>query len=366
MIKKHRAVYKWLVLMVVLGMVLAGTVGCGGQSGQSPAPQQSTVSEGAEGREGQNPQQQQEASSTQEEGKLVTLGIIQFVAHPSLDAAREGFLDALKANGYEEGKNLKVVHKDAQADMSIAQSIAQQFAQDEPDLILAIATPTAQAMANATKEIPILITAVTDPVSAGLVASMENPGGNVTGTSDYVSIAAQLDLMRQIVPGAVNIGLIYNSGEQNSIVQADEVKKYAADNGLNVVEATPTNSSEVLQAAQSLVGKVDAIYVPTDNTVVSALEAVVKVSYDNKIPMFPGEGDSVARGGVATAGVDYYKLGQQTGEKALQILNGTAPADIPVETQKDMSVIVNLKAAQEVGIEVPQAVLDQAIEVIQE
>lgn len=345
--KRHQKSYQWLGLLVVVGLLLTAVVGCGGQTQQSAPPAASQ-------------------ESSEEDGKLVTLGIIQYVAHPSLDAAREGFLDVLKANGYEEGKNLKVVHKDAQADMSIAQSIAQQFAQDGPDLILAIATPTAQAMANATKDIPILITAVTDPVSAGLVASLEQPGGNVTGTSDYVSIAAQLDLMRQIVPEAVNIGLIYNSGEQNSIVQAEEVKKYAAANGLNIVEATPTNSSEVLQAAQSLVGKVDAIYVPTDNTVVSALEAVVKVSYENKIPMFPGEGDSVARGGVATAGVDYYKLGQQTGEKALQILGGTAPADIPVETQKEMSVIVNLKAAQEVGIEIPQEVLDQAIEVIQE
>ncbi|NLL18205.1 MAG: ABC transporter substrate-binding protein [Clostridia bacterium] len=340
---------KWLSLLLIIGLLLGGVMGCG-QSQESATPGAGTESTG----------------TADKEERLVTLGIIQYVAHPSLDAAREGFLDVLKENGYEEGSNLRVVHKDAQADMSIAQTIAQQFAQDEPDLILAIATPTAQAMANATKDIPILITAVTDPVSASLVESMDKPGGNVTGTSDYVSIAAQLELLQQIVPEVKNIGLIYNSGEQNSIVQADEVKKYAAEKGLNVVEATPTNSSEVLQAAQSLVGKVDAIYVPTDNTVVSALEAVVKVSYDNQIPMFPGEGDSVVRGGIATAGVNYYRLGRQTGEQALKILAGVNPAEIPVETQTEMSVIVNLKAAETVGIEIPQSVIDQAIEIIEE
>lgn len=337
-----------LALTLVLGLLLTGVVGCG-QSTETGTSDTTTATSG----------------ETQEEGKLVTLGIIQYVTHPSLDAAREGFLDVLKENGYEEGGNLQVIHKDAQADMTIAQSIAQQFAQDEPDLILAIATPTAQAMANATKDIPILITAVTDPVAAQLAESLERPGGNVTGTSDYVSIAAQLELLRQIMPDAQNIGLIYNSGEQNSIVQAEEVKKYAADKGLTVIEATPTNSSEVLQAAQSLVGKVDAIYVPTDNTVVSALEAVVKVSYENQIPMFPGEGDSVVRGGVATAGVDYYKLGRQTGEQALKILAGADPAGIPIETQKELGVIVNLDAAKKVGIEIPQSILDQAVEIIE-
>jgi len=359
-LRLSRKVCKILVCMIILGLALVGLAGCGGSSADQ------SKSGAAQG-EAQGPQPG-ESGGAQEEAqgqKLITLGIIQFVAHPSLDAARQGFLDVLKENGYEEGVSLKVVHKDAQADMTIAQSIAQQFAQDQPDLILAIATPAAQAMANATKDIPILITAVTDPVGARLVESMERPGGNVSGTSDYVSIAAQLDLLRQVVPEAKRIGLIYNSGEQNSIVQAEEVKKYADEHGLTVVEATPTNSSEVLQAAQSLVGKVDAIYVPTDNTVVSALEAVVKVSYENGIPMFPGEGDSVNRGGVATVGVDYYKLGRQTGEQALKILAGAKPADIPVETQKDLAVIVNLTAAEKVGIEIPQSILDQAVEIIE-
>lgn len=351
MIRKNLKRAKWVYLLLILGLAMGLMAGCG--QGTEPAPPaQETETE------------PQEAESQEE--KTVTLGIIQIVAHPSLDAAREGFLDVLQANGYVEGENLQVVHKDAQGDMTIAQSIAQQFAQDEPDLILAIATPTAQAMANATKDIPILITAVTDPVVAKLVESMEQPGGNVTGTSDYVSIGDQLGLLQEILPEASRIGLIYNSGEENSLVQAEEAKAYAEEQGLTIVEATPTNSSEVLQAAQSLIGKVDAIYVPTDNTVVSALEAVVKVSFDNKIPMFPGEGDSVARGGVATAGVDYFKLGQQTGQQALQILAGAEPSSIPVETQSEISVIVNLKAAEEVGVEITQEILDRAAEIIED
>jgi putative ABC transport system substrate-binding protein len=331
-----------LVLLLILSLVPFALVGCGQKQDSSqgaPAP---------------------------EDKKVVNLGIIQLVEHPSLDAARQGFLDILQENGYQEGDNLKVVFKNAQADMSIAQSIAQQFAQDSPDLILAIATPAAQAMAQATQEIPILITAVTDPVGAKLAESLERPGKNVTGTSDYFSVKEQILLLKEIVPHGTRIGLMYNSGEQNSVVQAEEVKAVAQELSLAVVEATPTNSSEVLQAAQSLIGKVDAIYVPTDNTVVSALEAVMKVSYENHIPMFPGEGDSVKRGGLATVGVDYYKLGRQTGEKALQILEGANPAEIPIDVQSDFSITVNLKAAKEMNVTVPQHILDRASEVVNE
>lgn len=299
-------------------------------------------------------------------GKSIRLGIIQYATHPSLDAAREGFLDALKANGYEDGDKLAITLANGEGDQPTIRSIAQQFSEDEFDLILAIATPAAQAMANAAKETPILITAVTDPVSAGLVETLEKPNTNVTGTSDYVSVHTQLDMVRQIVPEAVRLGVIYNSGEENSQVQVEEVKAYAKDHGLTVIEATPTNSSEVLQAAQSLVGKVDAIYVPTDNTAVSGMEAIVKVCNEEKIPLFPAEGDSVARGGLASAGVDYYRLGKQTGEQALAIINGENPGDIPVEIQEEVSVIVNLNTARTVGVSIPQAVLDIAVDIIDE
>lgn len=306
------------------------------------------------------------SACTQDTTKVISIGIIQYMSHPSLDAAREGFLDALKANGYEEGKQLKVVVKNADGDALTNQAIAQQFAEDKYDLILAIATPSAQAIANATKDIPILITAITDPVAAKLVESLEKPNTNVTGTSDYVSIEEQLAMVQQIMPGLKRLGVMYNSGEENSLVQVEIVKQYAKAHGLTVVEATPTNSGEVLQAAQSLIGKVDAIYVPTDNTVVSAIDAVVKISYEENIPLFPAEGDSVAKGGVATAGVNYYKLGEQTGQQAIRIIQGAAPATVPVEIQPEKSVIVNLKAAEKVGIVIPQAILDQAVEIINE
>ncbi len=308
----------------------------------------------------------QEGISSATETEMIRIGIIQFATHPSLDATREGFLDVLKANGYEEGKQLDVVIKNGEGDQPTIRSIAQQFAEDEFNLILAIATPAAQAMANVTDETPILITAVTDPVGAKLVESMDKPNTNVTGTSDYVSISTQLELATAIVPEIETLGVIYNSGEENSLVQVDEVKRYAEDNQLTVIEATPTNSSEVLQAAQSLIGRVDAIYVPTDNTVVSAFEGVVKVCHEENIPLFPGEGDSVARGGLATAGVDYYKLGEKTGKQALKIIQGESPANIPVETQDEVSVIVNLKVAELVNVDVPQEILDKAVEIITE
>lgn len=300
------------------------------------------------------------------ESRVVKVGIIQYATHPSLDSARMGFLDFLKINGYEEGDKLSVTYANGEGDQPTIRSIAQQFSEERFDLILAIATPAAQAMANAEKEVPILITAVTDPVAAKLVKTLEEPGTNVTGTSDYVSIETQLDLIRMIMPSVTRLGVIYNSGEENSIVQVTEVKRYAEDNGLTIAEATPTNSSEVLQAAQSLIGKVEAIYVPSDNTVVSAIEAVVKVCNEEKIPLFPAEGDSVSRGGLATAGVDYYQLGKQTGMQALQIINGAKPRDIPVEIQSEISVIVNLNAAEIVGIDIPDSVLERAVTAITE
>ncbi len=304
------------------------------------------------------------ACSRKEDDKI-KLGILQYATHAALDAAREGFLDTLKANGYEEGKNLKVTVANGEGDQPTIRAMAQQFSEDSYDLILAIATPAAQAMANVGKDTPVLVTAVTDPVSAKLVASLDKPGGNVTGTSDYVSIETQLDLVRSLVPGMKTLGIMYNSGEENSLVQVAEVKKYSKDHNLTLVEASPTNSSEVLQAAQSLIGKVDALYVPTDNTVISAFEAVVKVCNEEKIPLFPGDGDSVARGGVATAGIDYYALGEMTGEQALKILDGTKPGDIPVGLQEETSVIVNLKAAEIMGVHIPKAVLDTAVDIIE-
>lgn len=245
-------------------------------------------------------------SPAEKEGpKQLKIGIVQIVEHPALDSARQGFLDTLKKNGYEEGKNLTVDYQNAQGDQSILQSITQKFSSAKLDLVLAIATPSAQAMASASKDIPILITAVTDPVEAKLVNSMEKPGKNVTGTTDMNPIKEQFELMKTLVPTVKKVGVIYNAGEVNSQVQVAIAKKVATDLGLEIVEATVTTSADVLQASQSLIGKVDTIYVPTDNMVVSAAQSVVQVSQKNKIPIISGESSVVDKGALATIGVNY-------------------------------------------------------------
>lgn len=295
----------------------------------------------------------------------VRIGIIQIVEHPALDAAREGFIKALEDNGFVQGKNLEIDIKVAQGDMSLARAIAAKFASDNLDLVLAIATPTAQAMASATKTIPILITAVTDPVAAGLVKSMEKPGGNVTGTTDMNPVKDQLKLIRDLVPKAKRVGIIFNSGEVNSLVQVELARKYAKELGFTLVEAVASSSGEVMSAALSLVGRVDAIYVPTDNTVVAAFEAVAQVARMNRIPVISGESSVVERGGLATIGIDYFKLGQQTGKMALRVLAGAKPAEMPVEAQSDMTLVLNLKAAKELGLSIPADILKRASKVIE-
>jgi putative ABC transport system substrate-binding protein len=296
--------------------------------------------------------------------KTVTIGIAQIAEHPALDSARQGFVDRMKQLGYQEGKQVIYDMRNAQGDMATAQTIARKFVGDGVDLILAIATPTAQAAANVTNKIPILITAVTDPQAAGLVRSNQTPGTNVTGTSDLNPVAEQIALVKSLRPQARRLGVVYNAGETNSVVQVELAKQVAKEEGLTLVEATAGNTSEVLQAAQSLVGRVDAIYVPTDNTVVSALESVIMVAERAKIPLIAGEGDSVRRGALATLGLDYYRLGQQTADMAVKVLNGSDPAKMPIQYQQELRVVVNLRAAERMGVTVPQALIAKADEVI--
>ncbi|KTE91117.1 sugar ABC transporter substrate-binding protein [Desulfitobacterium hafniense] len=330
------------MLGIGLSLVLAlGLAGCGGT-----APSTKETPQGA--------------AQGSPEGKQVKIGIIQIVEHPALDAARQGFLDVLKAKGYEEGKNLKLEYKNAQNDQSMLNSIAQQFASSDLDLILAIATPSAQAMASATDEIPILITAVTDPVEAKLVDSMDKPGGNITGTTDMNPIKEQLDLLKKLVPDAKTVGVIYNAAEVNSEVQVRIVKQEAPALGLQIVEATVASSADVLQAAQSLIGKVNAIYVPTDNMVVSAAQSVVQVANENKIPLISGESSVVDAGGLGTIGINYTNLGAQTGEMALRILDGAKPADMSVEGQKNFDIVLNKEAIDLLGIKVPADIKSKA------
>ncbi|MDN5362536.1 MAG: putative tryptophan/tyrosine transport system substrate-binding protein [Moorella sp. (in: firmicutes)] len=336
---RQRFAAGWL-LVILLTLLLAG---CGSGGGK---------------------QQAGSSGATTGQAKNVKLGIIQIVEHPALDAARKGFLAALKSGGYEEGKNLQVDFQNAQGDQSTLQNIARKFAQDKKDLILAVATSSAMAMANETQDIPILITAVTDPVTAKLVKSMDKPGTNVTGTTDMNPIKEQLQLLKQLVPAAKNLGVIYNSSEVNSQVQVKIVKEEAPGLGLNVVEAPVTASSEVVQAAQSLVGRVEAVYVPTDNTIVSSISGVLQVTEQHKIPVIAGESGTIEAGVLGTIGIDYYKLGEQTGQMALRVLKGEKPQDMPIEKQKDLSIVLNAKTAAALGINIPDELQKKATKIV--
>lgn len=300
--------------------------------------------------------QQQDSSGGQKAGqakKKVQVGITQFIEHPALDAAREGFIKALKDNGYEDAE---IDYQSAQGDPSTVASIAQKFAADKKDAILAISTPSAQAMVKATQntDIPVFFTAITDPLSAKLVDNLEKPGKNVTGYSDThpETIQKLVKLIKELKPDTKNVGIIYNSGEANSVVNVENARKALQENGMKAVEVNASNTTEVKQAADSLVGKADVIYVPKDNTAVAALKTIVQVAEKNKIPMFVGEMDSVRNGGFAGFGADYHDLGYQTGLMAVKVLKGEAkPGDIPVGFPKELNLGVNKEAAANEGID---------------
>lgn len=304
-----------------------------------------------------------ETGGSGEEKKIVKIGITQLVEHPSLDAAREGFIAALKDAGYEEGKNLKLDYQNAQGDMNNNMTIAQNLVADDNDLILAIATASAQAVVQSTKDIPILFTAITDPVGAELVKSFEKPGGNVTGTSDTHpdAIKNTMNAIKRFFPDAKKVGMIYNSGEPNSVVNVENAKKALKGLGLEAVETTVSASSEVKQAAESLVGRADVFYIPKDNTVVSALESVITVANEKDIPTFVGESDSVKRGTFASYGFEYHDLGYTTGKMAVEILEGKKPSEIPVGFPESLELVINKAAAEQEGITLTEEMLKDAI-----
>ena len=289
-----------------------------------------------------------EADNEQGTEQTYTIGASQFVEHPSLDAAFEGFKQALADQGLE----VEYDFQSAQADQTNALTIAQSFSSDQVDLIFANATPSALTALQATKDIPIVFTSVTDAVSAGLVTAMDSPGDNITGVVDMHPDAVNntVQFIDQYFEGAT-VGVIYNTGEQNSVVQIESVKQAAEGTSLSVVERTVSTSAEVQQAATSLVGEADVFYIVTDNTVVSALESVVGVANEQDIPLVVGEPDSLARGGFATYGIDYYSIGYRSGEMAADILTGDKqPNEIAVEYPPEMQLFINKEAATEQNI----------------
>ena len=289
-----------------------------------------------------------------------TVSFNQIVEHPALDALRQGVKDELSAQG------VNVTYHDhiAQGNIATANLIAKQILGEQPDVVVGIATPTAQACAQAIKSIPIVFAAVTDPVGAGLVQSLEKPGGNITGTTDMSPIDRQLELILEFLPTLRKLGVIYNSGEANSVTLVRVLKEEASKRGVIVEEATVSNSAGVFQAAKSLIGRADAIYIPTDNTVVSAFEAITQVGYQAKLPVFAADTDSVTRGAIAALAVDYYKMGRQTGEMVNRILQGAKPAEMPVETLREFQIHLNPGSAAKMGLDIPAALLKRADKII--
>ncbi|WP_368501462.1 ABC transporter substrate-binding protein [Phascolarctobacterium sp.] len=324
---KIKALAAGLLLTLTLGVA-----GCGGDSKEAP-----------------------------EKAEKVNVGIVQLVEHAALDAANKGFVEGLASKGYKEGENIAFDRQNAQADQSNLQNIAHRFVNNKVNLICAIATPAAQTVANVTSDIPIVATAVTDYKTAKLVKDNAKPGTNVTGTTDMNPVEQQLDLLLKIVPNAKSIGTIYCSSEVNSQLQVDILKKAAAAKGVTVSEATVSNVNDIQQAARSLLGKVQAIYVPTDNVLASAMPTLTTVTEEAKLPVICGEGGMVKAGGLATLGVDYYKLGFQAGEMAADILSGKSkPADMAIQAQKEFKATINMKEADKIGLKLPEDVLKSA------
>lgn len=285
------------------------------------------------------------------EGTTYKIGVLQLVQHTALDAANDGFIAALD----DAGIAYEVDQQNASGDQSACQTVASKFANEKKDLILAIATPAAQAMVGAVEDTPVLITAVTDPAESGLVDTNEKPGANVTGTSDLTPVKEQIDLLKQLVPEAKTVGVLYCSAESNSKIQADMAKEAIAAAGMESKEYTVSSSNEIQTVVQSMVGAVDAVYAPTDNVIAAGMATVGMVAGDNNLPVICGEAGMVQNGGLATYGIDYYQLGYMTGQQAVKILTeGASPADMPIEylPAEKCELTVNEETAQTLGIDV--------------
>ncbi|MFD2613928.1 ABC transporter substrate-binding protein [Paenibacillus gansuensis] len=346
------------MVSLVLSALLVTAVGCGNNEASGG---NNTSGNAAGGNSGNNAP-----------AKTYSIAISQIVEHPSLDATRQGFLDALKEGGYTEGDNLKVDFNNAQGDQTNNLSIADKISTGTYDLVLGIATPSAAAVVNKVKETPVLFAAVTDPMDAKLVTNMDQPGGNVSGASDTnpEAIVQTMDFIAANFPKVKTVGVVINEGEANAVIMAKKAEEALSAKGIKLVKAPVTNTSEVKQAADSLVGRADAIYITLDNTVVSGVDSIIQVANENKIPFFSADRDTVEKGAFATVGFKYYDHGYQVGQMAVDILkNGMKPGDMKVSVPDKLDLILNLKAAEAQGITVTDQmksqVKDQANNIIQ-
>lgn len=290
-------------------------------------------------------------------GAMKRIGILQYVTHPALDEIHRGIIDGLKQEGYFEGKNIEIFDQNGQADQSKLATMSQQLVGKHADALVGIATPAAQALANTTNKTPIVMSAVTDPVSAGLVKDMTHPGGNITGVSDQPPVAKQIDLGLKLMPHAKTVGMLYSSSEDNSKFQVDQATKQAEQRGLTVKKFAVPSSNEIAQTVQVMSGQVDFIYIPLDNTIANAMPTVVQEADKTGKPVITAVDTMVKQGGLATIGVNQYQLGIKTGQMAADILHGKAkPADTPVFTVSKGDTILNRSKAKELGITIPDDV----------
>ncbi len=321
---------KLLTLLLILAMSLTMFTGCSDDSGSAA---------GGDG--------------------TFKIGIIQMMEHPSLNTIRESIIEGLEEEGYVDGENIEIIYQNGQNDMTTMQNIAQTFVGEECDVIVAIATNAAQASLAETTDIPIIFAAITDPVGAGLVDSLEAPGGNVTGTSDEVSASDIMDLAQEITPGFHTIGALYNLGEPNSVSVINDLKEYAAANGFEVIESTVTNTSEVQQAAQYLADRADIVFSPIDNTVASSMAVATDTFNSAGVPFYVSADSMVTDGGLATYGIDYTVLGRETAAMIADVLEGADTASMPVRKMSEMSVYINTDTADALGLEISQEILDR-------
>jgi len=295
----------------------------------------------------------------------VTVAVTAIVEHPALDAVRDGVKEALAEAGYKDGENLKFLYESAQGNPGTAAQIARQFVGEEPSVIVPISTPSAQAVVSATRDIPVVFTAVSDPVGAQLVKDVAKPGRNVTGLSDMSPVAEHIKLIKEISPNAKSIGFLYNTAETNSVSILAALKEEATKNDMTIVESVATKSAEVQGAARGLVGRADVFYIPTDNTIVSAFEAAVGVAEEAKVPLYAADTGSVDRGAVAALGFNYFDVGKQTGAIVARILKGEAPGDIPVNVAAGTDLVINKGAATRMGVTLPEAIVSRATRTVE-
>ncbi|MFW8051932.1 tryptophan ABC transporter substrate-binding protein [Vagococcus fluvialis] len=297
-----------------------------------------------------------------ERNDLPVIGVLQFVSHRALDDIYQGMIDQLKKEGYEDGKTAKIVFQNGQADQSKLTSMSQHLINEKADILVGIATPSAQALANQTSDIPIILGAISDPKSAGLVEDNNKPGGNITGVSDQSPVEAQLELVNSLLPNKKKMGILYSSAEDNSSSQVKKVKEQAEGQGYQVTEYAVPSTNEISQMMQVLAREVDFLYIPTDNTMANAMQTIVDVANQYKLPVIPSVDTMVEQGGLATVGINQYELGVQTGKMVAEVLKGNSvPATTPIYTFETGDIIINQKQAEFLGISIDKEIRDKAI-----